>query len=331
MKRSYIIAEMACSHDGSVKLAKDIIKSAIKAGADAIQFQIWNHHDLVVSHHPDIQILQNLQLSRQDWKDLLYYVKENSEEMEVIACVYDINTINFSREIGVDAYKIHTSDLSNDMLLKAVANTGKRIDLSVGASTYYEISEAISTIKKSGNNNIWLMYGKQLFPTAIQDAEILQAVTLGHAFSLPVGYQDHSDANTEAAFHIPIAARGAGLSILEKHITHDRSLEGADHQAALNPNEFCKFVSMLRDIDIALGDPRPHPFTEAEKKYRIYSKKSLVAVEDFEKGHIIKEEDLIALRSPDLGSPPNKLSAYVGKSLKYSIKKHNPISLGHIE
>lgn len=320
MRSSFIIAEMACSHDGSVELAEKIIDGAIEAGANAIQFQIWRHQDMVVPSHPDVDLLRKLELSHAQWEKLTEYVRKKAPGMEIIACVYDSASGEFAHELGVNAFKIHTADLSNPLLLRKIAEFGKRIDLSVGSSTFEEISDAISWIGEEGDPKIWLMYGKQLFPTEVADAEILQAVTLAEAFELPVGYQDHSDADSDEAFSLPIAARGAGLWIQEKHVTHDRAKKGADHQAALNPDEFKRFVNSIRTIDAAMGDGRPHPFSEAEKKYRKYSKKSLVASRGLPRNHTLEEEDVLILRANQLGLSPDRLCSIVGKTLKKTIK-----------
>ena len=331
MRSSFIIAEMACSHDGSVELAEKIIDGAIEAGANAIQFQIWRHQDMVVPNHPDIDLLRKLELSHAQWENLTEYVRKKAPGMEIIACVYDSVSGEFAYELGVNAFKIHTADLSNPLLLRKIAEFGKRIDLSVGSSTFEEISDAISWIGAEGDPKIWLMYGKQLFPTAVADAEILQAVTLANIFELPVGYQDHSDADTNEAFSVPIAARGAGLWIQEKHVTHDRAKKGADHQAALNPEEFKKFVDSIRMIDLALGDPRPHPFTEAEKKYRKYSKKSLVASCPLKAGQILQESDIVSLRADFMGIPPSQIELILGKRTSKPIEPFSVIQMDDLE
>lgn len=324
---SYIIAEMACSHDGSINYAKVIIDAAIKAGADAIQFQIWRHQDMVTPNHKDLNLLKKVELSHKEWESLYKYVRTKSKKIEIIACIYDQFSASFANDIGVDAFKIHTSDLSNERLIRFVSKFGKRIDLSVGSSSYDEILLAISWIRSENLNDIWLMYGKQLFPTKIEDADVLKADSLQKLFRLPVGYQDHTDGDCNDSFFIPIAARGAGIMIHEKHITHSRSHKGADYQAALNPDEFVSFVKTMRSIDTALGDGIPNTFTDAEIKYRVYSKKSLVASKDLFKGHKLNESDIIALRSNTLGMSADEFSSLIGKTLKKDIKKFDNFSL----
>ena len=328
---TFVIAEMACSHEGDPALARVIIDGAVTAGADAIQFQIWDHRTMVVPDHPDAEVLRRIELSHDEWTSLAEYARSRNPGMEIIACIYDRPSVDFAASIGVDAFKIHTADLANPTLIRHVAAIGKRIDLSVGASTVAEISNALAWIEEAGGCEVWLMYGQQLFPTEISDAQIASAAALAELFQLPVGYQDHSDAETEAAFWLPAAARGMGIWIQEKHVTHDRSKKGIDHQAALNPDEFGRFVSMLRGIDAACGDGVPRPFTPAQEKYRTYSKKSIVALRELSAGSTITEDDLGFRRTTTLGAPPSELEHLVGKSLRADVPAYGLVQREDVE
>jgi sialic acid synthase SpsE len=323
--KTYIIAEMACSHEGDPALARRIIDGAAAAGADAVQFQIWSLKDMVVPHHPDYNKLTRIELARQSWKDLAGYVRQCRPEMQIIACVYERSSVDFAEGINVDAYKLHSADLSNPSLVRYVAHTGKRIDLSVGASTLDEIQIAIEWIKTSSDSQVWLMYGYQNFPTRTDDVHLAYMMRLKELFQLPVGYQDHSDAETGAAFWLPAAAVGMGVDILEKHITHDRSYKGIDHEAALNPGEFARFVDMVREIETAKGNARPRPFSPDELKYRKYSKKSVVASRALPAGTRIAEEDLLFMRAASLGLPPDQINRLTGRITKRDINPYDLI------
>src|SRR5205823_1969384 len=109
---------------------------------------------------------------------------------------------------------------------------------------------------------VWLLYGYQNVPTRVDDVHLSYMMKLKQLFELPVGYQDHSDGGGDEAFWLPAAAVGMGVEVLEKHITHDRSLKGTDHEAALNPNEFARFVRMVRQVEQARGLAVPHGFSE---------------------------------------------------------------------
>lgn len=322
---AYLIAEMACSHEGDPVLARKIIDGAGQAGADAIQFQIWLLKDIMVPHHPDYEQGKRIELSRQQWTDLAAYVRDRYPEMQIIACVYERGSVDFCESINVDAYKVHSADLSNPYLVKYVAGTGKRIDLSAGASTLNEIQTAIEWIRSTSGSDIWLMYGYQNFPTRTDEVHLRYMMKLKHLFELPIGYQDHSDADTEAAFWLPAAALGMGVDILEKHITHDRSFKGIDHEAALNPDEFARFVLMVRTIEGAMGISMPKPFSAEELKYRKYAKKSIVASRDLPAGTRVTEDDLRFMRADDLGLPPDEAHRMVGRVTKRDIAAYHMI------
>lgn len=328
----HIIAEMACSHEGDLALARKIVDGAGQARADAIQLQIWSLKDMVVPHHPDYPMLDRLELSRSAWTELSHYVRDSYPQMQIIACVYETGSVDFCEELTVDAYKIHSADLSNPSLIRYVAQTGKRIDLSVGASTIDEIQAAIEWIREPSATenrsqpNVWVMYGYQGFPTPTDAINLDYMVKLKELFELPLGYQDHSDAETEAAFWLPAAAVGMGVDILEKHITHDRSYKGIDHEAALNPDEFTRFVKMVREIEAAKGISTPKPFSADEVKYRRYSKKSLVAARDLPRGTEIQESDLLFMRASDLGLPPDQAPCLIGRKTKRRISTYHLIT-----
>lgn len=314
-KKTFIIAEMACSHEGDPALARKIIDGAGAAGADAIQFQIWLAEDMMVPHHSDFPILQRIELDRRSWRELASYARQNYPLMQIIACVYERASVDFSETIKVDAYKLHSADLSNPSLIKYVAATGKRIDLSVGASTIEEIRLAVDWIRETSDSEIWMMYGYQNFPTPTNAIHLDYMMKLRDLFELPVGYQDHSDGNAPAAFWLPAAAAGMGVDILEKHITHDRAFMGIDHQAALHPDEFAQFVTMVREIEAAKGTGQPRPFSVEELKYRKYSKKSIVAAHALPAGATVTEADILFMRASDLGLPPDQAYRLVGRSV----------------
>lgn len=330
-KHTHVIAEMACSHEGDERLARKIIDAAGAAAADSIQFQIWSLPEMVVPHHSDYPLLQKLELSRETWKGLTNYVRERYPGLQIIACVYEPGSVDFGEEIEVDAYKLHSADLSNPSLIRHVSGTGRRIDLSVGASTLDEIQTALQHIKlgrpdPSRENEVWLMYGYQSFPTPLEAINLDFVSKLQSMFELPVGYQDHSDANAGAAFWLPAAAVGLGVDILEKHLTHDRSLKGVDHQAALNPDEFLRFVEMVREIDRARGVATPRAFSPEEVKYRKYSKKSLVASSDLPAGKTIDAQDLVVRRADVLGLPPDQAERLIGRKTKRSIAAYHLVT-----
>ncbi len=316
----HIIAEMACSHEGSPDRGRTIIEGASQAGADSIQFQIWKLDEMVVPNHEDYEVLSEIEMSYDQWEELAEWVWGQERVMDIIACVYEQRSVDFAEDLGVDAYKIHSSDLSNPYLLTRVAKTGKRIDLSIGGSTLDEIQTAIQWIGEAAGSDIWLMYGYQDFPTRPDDVHLDYMMKLRELFELPIGYQDHSAGGSSEGYWLPAAAVGAGVDVVEKHITHDRSFEGVDHEAALNPDEFEEFVRMIRQVEAAKGETTPRPFSEDEKAYRVSAKKSIVASQNLPEGKTLTEDDLAFRRANQLGVFPDSADELLGKTLTQSIE-----------
>ena len=322
-KKIHIVAERACSHDGDEQLARIIIDGAGNAGADSIQFQVWQAEDIMVPHHPNFALLKRIELGRDVWQRLAEYTLSKFPETEIVACIYDPASADFCARFGAAAFKLHSADLSNPELIRHVAQLGKRIDLSVGASSLDEVAQALDSIRKQSSCPVWLMYGYQSFPTPTDGIHLDYMRTIRDLFGLPVGYQDHSDAESQAAFWLPAAAAGMGVDAVEKHITHDRSKKGVDHEAALNPDEFTSFCGMIREIDIARGSRHPRPFSEPEIEYRKYSKKSIVAARDLPAGSQVELAELTFMRADELGLPPDRVYELTGRKTRREIPAHS--------
>lgn len=329
--QTYVIGEMASAHDGSTENAIRMIDAIGRSNANAVQFQIWQWDTRVTPNHPDAPTMERIQLTAEDWSGLASYVRDNYPNLEICGCVGEPYALTVANTINVDCYKLHSSDLSNESFVKSVAETGKRIDLSVGGSTISEVETALNWIAQTSDSNVWLMYGLQLFPTDPAVARLAYLMNLGRLFQLPVGYQDHSAGGDDPGYWLPATAIGMGCDIIEKHITHDRAKKGVDHQAALNPDEFEKFMTMVRTIESAIGSPEPCPFNEAELKYRKYAKKSLVATRTLDAGTILSEADITVLLSPDPGLSPQDQSIVIGKATRVAIEAYSPLKLEHLQ
>ncbi len=326
MNYTYVIAEMACSHEGDINLAKVIIDASVEAGADAVQLQIWNLKQMMSPQRKEFQLLEKLEFDQEEWKSLVNYSRSKYPDLDIYVCVYEHSSIEFISGLGVDGFKINSSDLSNPLVLKKVAATNKPINLSIGASSIQEIQNALEIISDTSSSPVTLMYGHQSFPTKPESVNMSYMQTMSYLFGLPIGYQDHSDADSDAAYWLPASSLGMGVTILEKHLTHDRSLKGIDHESALNPDEFIAFVDMVRIIDTAKGLSTPRPFSEEENKYREFQKKSIVASRDLDKGHILTTDDLAFMRAQELGYSPEKLDLIIGKIITCEIKAYQTIT-----
>ncbi len=329
--RIYIVAEMACSHEGRPDLARIIIDGAGRAGADAIQLQIWSLKHMMSPQRKEYDFLKRIEISQKEWVKLRDYVRTNYPEMQLYVCVYEHNSIEFIDSLDLDGYKLNSSDLSNPLVLDKIAHTGKPINLSIGASTISEIHAAIERIRRISEAKVTLMYGHQSFPTKPENINLSYISKIRKLFELPVGYQDHCDGDSEAGFWLPAASMGMRVNVIEKHITHDRSKKGVDHESALNPDEFVKFVEMIRLIDVAKGCSTPRSFSDDEIKYRQFQKKSIVAVRDLNNEHVLTGNDITFMRAEKLGLSPNKFEKLIGKTLKHDIDAYEIIDKGDVK
>jgi len=321
----FVIAEMACAHDGDVDKAKQLIDAAVRAGADAVQLQFYSLEALMTPSHHLYELLKKIEFNTDQWKEIYDYSR--SFDIKIFVCTYDIPSLEHAIQLNVDGIKINSSDLSNPELLTKVAKFNKPFTLGTGASTIEEIAKAINTIKAHGDENLILMHGIQNFPTDINSAHINKIKIFQSIFPYPVGYQDHTDASDPFSKVIDLMAIGAGACVIEKHITLDRSEKGTDYQAALEPDEFCDFVSLIRNAEKAIGSITINPLSESDLTYRNFQKKSIVAASQLKKGDLLKLEKIKFLRTgemPDLS--PSDFKAIEGKPVKQDINAMQPIT-----
>ena len=230
----YIIAEMACAHDGDLEKAKQLVDAAVKGKADAIQLQFFSIKDISTPDHSGYEVGIRIEFSHKEWEKIYDYAFNFG--IHVFACTFDLPSAELAIRLGVDGIKINSSDLSNPALLKLVAGSGIPFTLGTGASTIEEIAQAVETCLKHGVDQIIIMHGIQNFPTDIKDTNINKIKMLQSLFPFPVGYQDHTDASYPFSRIIDLLAIGAGASVIEKHITIDNSGNLEDTQKQLDKN-----------------------------------------------------------------------------------------------
>ena len=324
MKNLYIIAETACSHDGSSLRLKKMIRNAIKAGFDAIQFQIWKPENLMPKNHKDFKLLKKIQISYEQWKKLIKYTRNLNKTIDIIACIYDEDALNFCQKNQIKIFKIHSADLGNKRLINKVSSIAKRIDLSVGSSTEFEMKQAISWINKKCN--FWLMYGYQLFPTNPNSLNLSYAKKLGEIFKKPIGYQDHSFYDI-SGYTIPAVAIGLGINIIEKHITDLNKKNRTDGSSAIQICDYKKFVLKCHEAKISIGNNKKKIFNPDELEYRKYSKKIILYKHNLKKNHQIKFDDIIFLRSDEKGIMIDQYNTIIGKILSKDVKAYSSLKL----
>ena len=324
MKIPYLIAETACSHDGSIQRIKKMIDSAVSANFSAIQIQIWRYQNMVSPDHKDIPILKKVQINYDNWKKIISYIRKKNNSIDIIACIYDEEALNFCLNNDVKYFKIHTADLGNKNLIVKTSKYASRIDLSIGSSMESEIKQAISWINKKCD--YWLMYGYQLFPTNPLKLNLKYAIHLSKKFNVPVGYQDHSFYDI-SGYTMPTTALGLGINIIEKHITDRNSRNGTDGSSAIEIKDYKKFVSKCNEAKVSLGDGKRKQFSKDELTYRKYSKKIILYRFNLKKNYKLKFEDLVFLRSMKKGVMIDKYLKIIGKKVKKNTKAYDSVLL----
>ena len=325
---AYIIAEMACAHQGDPEQAILLIDSAVDAGADAIQLELFDAPNNLAPQSPLYEKVCQLQFSEDTWKMLFKHSRDKG--IDISAFVYDVPSFELAKCLDPDLYKLNSSDLSNPELLKLVATTGKPYTIGTGASSLDEISRSLKYLLSHGGDQVVLMHGVQNFPTPLKDADIGRIELLRHTFNTLVGYADHTSGDDPVSLNIDLIALGAGACLVEKHIVLNRSDKGVDSEAALEPDQLKSYIEQLRRVQMATGNRKPQDFTESCLKYRRFQKKITVAKVTIEKDEILDSSKIIFLRHPDTGISPFDIQEFIGKRVKRKLNAYEAITKSDI-
>jgi len=326
----YLIAEMACAHDGEYGKAVKLIEAAVGGGADAIQFEILDPDDNVIPNTDMYNLLKKLYFSPDQWSDLVAYAR--NFDIAVFNFAYDPISLELGFDLGVDAVKLNSSDLLHTDMLRRCAEVGLPLSLGTGGSTLEEIEIALDFYASHGGQSTILMQGVQSFPTLNQYARIRRMSILREKFDCLVGYADHTAGHTELAKVLDLVALGAGACVLEKHITWDRSEKSVDHESALEPGEYKQYVSLIRDAQIALGDGDVTALIQPDERYRLFQKKTITAAVNIAAGDNITRDKITFLRNMSLpGLPPTRANDICGRKANRNIAQFEQIQLNDLD
>lgn len=324
--RPYIIAEMACAHNGKKDYALRLIDLAVNANADAVQIQIFNVAEMIVPSHEAYDIVKGIEFSKNDWQDIVDYVRKFDIDLMINA--YDFESLKFAIDLKADGIKFNSSDLLNIDMLEYVAKSKIPFTLHTGASSMDEIASAIEYAQSFNCGQMILMHGVQNFPTDIKNANIGRMTLLKNSFKLPTGYDDHTDADDEFSRVVDLVAVGLGADVLEKHMTLSRAEKGIDYQSALEGDEFKKYVKQIHTASLAAGNKKIKTFDDSDLRYRKFQKKSIVAIKDIKTGDKLLKSDFKFLRNKTVGLSPMDSLSLIGKTLSRDIKAYDNILLG---
>lgn len=325
---TYIIAEAGVNHNGSLELAKRLVDLAKQAGADAVKFQTFKADKLVsksaekadyqkqttAAEESQYEMIKKLELNRSAHVELMTYCK--TVEIEFLSTPFDHDSIELLDELGLATYKIPSGEITNLPYLRHIGSLNKKVILSTGMANLGDIEAAIEVLVQAGTlrTNISILHANTEYPTPMRDVNLKAMQTLGQAFNLLYGYSDHTP-----GIEVPIAAVALGASIIEKHFTLDKNMEGPDHKASLEPNELSAMVQAIRNIEQALGSPVKQA-SPSEAKNKPIARKSLVAKTAIKQGEIFTEANLTAKR-PGTGISPMRWDELIGTQAQKDYKE----------
>ena len=313
----YVIAEIGNNHNGDFDRAIALVDAAIAAGADCAKFQMrkldevyrasslsGKDDDLAVEYTLDL--LRRFELPTAQQKKIAEYCA--AKGIQYLCTPWDASSVAVLESFGVQAYKVASADLTNLPLLARLAATGKALIVSTGMSTTDEIKAAADFLDER-NASYVLLHCQSTYPAALHNIHLRFMETLGEIHPV-VGYSGH-----ERGIAVSIAAVALGAVVIERHITLDREMEGPDHAASLEPEEFKSLVSGIREVEAARGEKlAERALSQGELINRENLAKSLVAARDLSAGTVISESD-IAVKSPGQGLSPLKMPALLGRKL----------------
>ncbi|MCK4244564.1 MAG: N-acetylneuraminate synthase family protein [Candidatus Omnitrophica bacterium] len=315
----FIIAEAGLNHGGDFKIAKEMVKVAADAGADAVTFQhiLGDKFFAGIKKESSTNDWNKWQLSERELKELFEYASELN--LLYTACVIDNESIDKIIEYGVSFFKIVSGDLTNLPFLEYCATKKLPILLSTGAAGLSEVEIALNTIQSVGNQDIVVYHTNSGYPTPPEGVNLRVMDTLKGAFGLPVGFCDHT-----LEIITPVVAVARGANVIEKHFTLDRSLKGPDYEVSLEPRELKEMVTNIRLCQKMLGSFIKKPL-EYEQRTLEFARRSVVAGVKICKGTIITK-GMLTFKRPGTGITPSLANLVVGRSAKVDIDEDEIIT-----
>ncbi|PIR92259.1 N-acetylneuraminate synthase [Candidatus Falkowbacteria bacterium CG10_big_fil_rev_8_21_14_0_10_44_15] len=327
----FIVAELGINHNGSLSLAKKMIKAAKQSGADAVKIQSFVTEDFVGDKklkytyrsrgksvtESQYDMFKRNELTKKAQSDLFNYAKNINIIIFSTPQDNSFKTVNFlcGAQLNMPAIKVGSDDLTNLPMLSHYAKKKKPMIISTGMGTLSEIKDAVTTIKKEDNTKIIILKCTSLYPTQPQQANLAQIITLQKHFpDLIIGFSDHTSGSTAAVISVVLGAK-----VIEKHFTLDKNLPGPDHWFAADPTELFLLVRQVREAETMLGRT-DFNLSKEELKMKKIARRSIMAAQDIAKGRVIAYEDLTCKR-PGTGFSPKHLLRFVGKIAKCDYKK----------
>ncbi|PIE54678.1 MAG: N-acetylneuraminate synthase [Dethiosulfovibrio peptidovorans] len=315
----FIIAEVGANHNRSYELALRHIDAAVTAGADAVKFQIYSADTMYSKKTPmhsgydkDLHTLISEIETPRDWlPGLAAYCQEKG--ILFFATPFDHQAIEELDEVS-DFFKIASFELVDLDLIEHCASKGKPMIVSTGLATMAEIEDVYRACRKAGNEQVVFLQCASAYPAPPHIMNLRSMETIRRAFGTLVGLSDHTP-----GVHVSVAAVAMGASVVEKHFTLDRTMEGPDHPFAIEPDELLELVRQIRDVESAMGDGRKLGPSQEEMEFYLKARRSLHAAADIPRGTTITRE-MIVCKRPGYGIAPKHRNLVVGRTAAVDIE-----------
>ena len=330
-KPPFIVAEVGFNHNGDVELAKKMIESATKNGADAVKLQTFVAKEMisnkVIADDPDrpghdipfYEFFQRYELSPSDYETLFAYAK--TLNIPLFSTPFDESSLEMLTELGVPAIKIASPDLTFIPFLERVAERGLPVVLSTGMGNEEEISQSLKILKPKCP--IILLHCVSNYPSSYGEMNLRCIETMRSKFKVPVGLSDHTMGNLTA-----VVAASLGAVLIEKHFTLDRKLPGVDQSISMEPQELKQLKTDLVDVAKIMGDDKKQT-QPSEVSVKQSARRSLVARLDISSGTVLTSE-MVSFKRPGKGISPAEINAVLGKPCKSDIRAEEVLTLSLI-
>lgn len=318
-KKVIIIAEAGVNHNGSYELAIKMVDEAKRAGVDYVKFQTAKPELVISTFAPkaeyqkettgaaesQLEMCKAIHLPLTDYKPL----KEYCDKVGIgfMSTPFDLVSIDVLEPLDMDYYKIPSGEITNLPYLRKIASKHRPVILSTGMCEVEEVEAALQVLEQGGvkRSDIIVLHCNTEYPTPMADVNLRAMDDLRRSLGVEVGYSDHTK-----GIEVPIAAVALGATVIEKHFTLDKTMEGPDHKASLEPDELKAMVDAIRNIEQALGDGHKH-VSPSERKNMDIARKSIVAARDIRKGEVLTEENITTKR-PGNGISPMRWDSVIG-------------------
>tara|TARA_B100000073_G_C23737667_1_gene572757 strand:- start:2066 stop:3070 length:1005 start_codon:yes stop_codon:yes gene_type:complete len=320
MSRTLVIAEAGVNHNGNLKLAFKLIEAAAEAGADVVKFQSFQAQKLAIADaekapyqkettgasENQLAMLQKLELTQEQHLHLIDHCKKRG--IEFLSTAFDSNSLRLLENFNLKRFKIPSGEITNLPYLRKIAAYKKPLILSTGMANLGDIEAAIEALEQAGStrNQITVLHCTTEYPAPENEVNLRAMQSIATAFDVAVGYSDHTN-----GIAVSIAAVAMGATVIEKHLTLDQTMEGPDHKASLEPDQFAMMIQSIRTVEEAMGDGVKRP-TASEHANLLVVRKSIVASHTIRAGEPFTTENITTKR-PGSGISPMSWDDLIGR------------------